>query len=105
MDPAERASSPRTPNGVRSQFDLSKTKSAFSGLPSHHCRHHAITRLAESQASDQAIMAIAGYASQEVLPHYAHVRLQAKRRAVETLVGEIWSEPQGWDSIKEDTLY
>lgn len=59
--------------------DIRKIKSAFSGLRFHDLRHHAITELAESQASDQTIMAIAGHVSQEMLQHYSHVRLEAKR--------------------------
>jgi len=60
----------------------------FSGFRFHDLRHHAITELAESQASDQTIMAIAGHVSQEMLQHYSHVRLEAKRRAVEALSGD-----------------
>jgi hypothetical protein len=40
---------------------------------------------AESQASDQTVMSIAGHVSREMLEHYSHVRLEAKRRAVEML--------------------
>ena len=50
-------------------------------------RHQAITELAESQASDQTIMAIAGHVSQEMLQHYSHVRLDAKRKALDALAG------------------
>jgi len=38
-----------------------------------------------SQASDQTVMAIAGHVSRQMLEHYSHVRLEAKRRAVEAL--------------------
>jgi hypothetical protein len=48
-------------------------------------RHHAITELAEMQTSDSTIMAIAGYVSQKMLAHCSHVRLQAKRKALDTL--------------------
>jgi hypothetical protein len=51
----------------------------------HDLRHHAITELAESQASDQAVMAIAGHVSQKMLAHYSHVRLDAKRHALDAL--------------------
>ena len=61
--------------------DITKIKSAFAGLRFHDLRHHAITELAESQASDQTIMAIAGHVSQEMLQHYSHVRLEAKRHS------------------------
>jgi integrase len=59
-----------------------------AGLPTlrfHDLRHHAITELAESQASDSTIMAIAGHVSTKMLQHYSHVRLQAKRVALDAL--------------------
>ena len=49
-------------------------KSPLSGLRFHDLRHTAITKLAESQASDQTIMAIAGHVSQQMLEHYSHIR-------------------------------
>src|SRR6185437_4002784 len=61
--------------------DISKVKSPTSGLRFHDLRHHAITELAESQASDRTIMAIAGHVSQRMLAHYSHVRIEAKRAA------------------------
>jgi hypothetical protein len=53
------------------------------GLRFHDLRHHAITELAESSASDQTIMSIAGHVSSKMLAHYSHVRLEAKRQALE----------------------
>ena len=55
-------------------------KGALAGLRFHDLRHHAITELAESQASDSTIMSIAGHVSREMLER---VRLEAKRRLVE----------------------
>ena len=49
----------------------------------HDTRHQAVTELAESPASDQTIMAIAGHVSPKMLAHYSHVRLEAKRRALD----------------------
>jgi len=63
--------------------DISKVRSSTAGLRFHDLRHHAITELAESQASDQTIMAIAGHVSQRMLAHYSHVRLEAKRSALD----------------------
>jgi hypothetical protein len=51
----------------------------------HDLRHHAITELAEGRASDQVIRSIAGHVSQRMLEHYSHVRLEAKRKALEAL--------------------
>jgi integrase len=59
-----------------------------AGIPAlrfHDLRHHAITELAESQASDATIMAIAGHLSQQMLEHYSHVRLDLKRKALDGL--------------------
>ena len=62
------------------------TKAAgLSGLRFHDLRHHAITELAESQVSDQTIMAIAGHVSQKMLARYSHVRSEARRQAVMAL--------------------
>ena len=65
--------------------DISKLKSPLHGLRFHDLRHHAVTELAESQASDQTIMAIAGHVSPRMLAHYSHVRLDAKRQALDAL--------------------
>jgi integrase len=53
-------------------------QAGLKGLRPHDLRHHAITKLAESQASEQTIMAIAGHVSREMLEHYSHIRLEAK---------------------------
>jgi len=65
--------------------DIHELKSPLAGLRFHDLRHHAITELAESQASDQTVMAIAGHVSQKMLAHYSHVRLDAKRHALDAL--------------------
>ena len=65
--------------------DLHKVKSPLAGLRFHDLRHHAITELAESQASDSTVMAIAGHVSPKMLAHYSHVRIQAKRTALDAL--------------------
>ena len=67
--------------------DISKVKSPTHGLRFHDLRHHAITELSEGQASDQTIMSIAGHVSPKMLAHYSHVRLDAKRKALDALSG------------------
>lgn len=54
----------------------------LKGLRFHDLRHHAITRLAEAGVPEQTLMAIAGHVSREMLEHYSHIRMQAKREAV-----------------------
>ena len=51
----------------------------------HDLRHTAITKLAESGASDSTIMALAGHLSRTMLERYSHIRMNAKRQAVESL--------------------
>jgi len=65
--------------------DIRGLKSPLAGLRFHDLRHHAITELAESQASDQTVMSIAGHVSPKMLAHYSHVRLDAKRHALDAL--------------------
>jgi integrase len=65
--------------------DTRMVRSPLHGLRFHDLRHHAVTELAESQASDQTIMAIAGHVSPRMLAHYSHVRLDAKREALDAL--------------------
>ena len=65
--------------------DIRNLKSPLAGLRFHDLRHHAITELAESQASDQVTMSIAGHVAPRMLAHYSHVRLDAKRSALDAL--------------------
>jgi integrase len=52
----------------------------------HDNRHTLITDLAESGAGDQTIMDIAGHVSRQMLKHYSHIRMEAKRTALESIV-------------------
>jgi integrase len=54
----------------------------------HDLRHTCITKLAESQASEQTIMAIAGHLSRTMLEHYSHIRMAAKRAAVDAIASK-----------------
>ena len=53
----------------------------------HDSRHTLITELSESGAGDQTIMDIAGHVSRQMLKHYSHIRMQAKRDALQ-VIGE-----------------
>src|SRR6185437_139973 len=65
--------------------DIHNLESPLHGLRFHDLRHHAITELAESRASERTIMSIAGHVSPRMLDHYSHVRVQAKREALDAL--------------------
>jgi len=45
----------------------------------HDLRHTCITKLAESQASEQTLMAIAGHVSRKMIGNYSHILMEAKR--------------------------
>jgi integrase len=52
----------------------------------HDLRHTCITKLAEGQASEQTLMSIAGHLSRKMLEHYSHIRMAAKRAALDAIV-------------------
>jgi integrase len=53
----------------------------------HDNRHTLVTELAESGAGDEVIMSIAGHVSRAMLSRYSHVRMEAKRRALDEIAG------------------
>jgi integrase len=60
-------------------------KNPLAGLRFHDLRHTCITKLAEGQGSEQTIMAIAGHVSRKMLEHYSHIRMEAKRAALDAI--------------------
>jgi integrase len=52
----------------------------------HDNRHTLITDLAESGAGDETLRDIAGHVSKQMLKHYSHIRMEAKRKALEAIV-------------------
>lgn len=52
----------------------------------HDSRHTLITDLAETGAGDETIRDIAGHVSPRMLKHYSHIRMEAKRNALEAIV-------------------
>jgi len=61
-------------------------KRAGLQLRFHDLRHTCITKLAESQASEQTLMAISGHVSRRMIGHYSHIRMDAKRMATYAIV-------------------
>jgi integrase len=75
------------PKGWRTAWRSALKRAGF------HCRFHDlrvtyITKLAESQASDMTIMAIAGHVSKHMLVHYSRIRVEAKRAALDSIAGQ-----------------
>ena len=48
--------------------------------------HTLVTDLAEGGAGDETIRNIAGHVSKQMLKHYSHIRMEAKRKALEAIV-------------------
>jgi integrase len=71
--------------GWRTAWRKLRHAAKLPGFRFHDLRHHAITELAEGEASEQTIKSIAGHISKRMLDHYSHIRREAKRRAVEAL--------------------
>ena len=77
---------PRRPMKTWRTAWRSLTRAAdLRGLRFHDLKHLAVTELAERDASDMTIMAIAGHVSRRMLEHYSHIRMEAKRRALDAL--------------------
>jgi len=84
---------------VKSWRTAWRTLTKKAGLPGfrfHDLRHCAITQLAENGTSDSTIMAIAGHVSRRMLERYSHVRMEAKRTAMEALA--LSTKTAGYDT-------
>ena len=51
----------------------------------HDLRHTALTKMAEANVPESTMMALAGHMSRAMLERYSHIRMAAKREAVESL--------------------
>ena len=83
-------------NSWRTAWRTLTKKAGLPGFRFHDLRHCAITSLAESGAADSTIMAIAGHVSRKMLERYSHVRMEAKRTAMEALANS--SKMAGYDT-------
>jgi len=90
--------------------DTKDVKSPFHGFRFHDLRHQAITELAESKASDQTIMDIAGHVPKKMLRHYSHIRMEARRNALDALsmkpaqTVESGDQKEGYDTNRDTRL-
>ncbi len=55
------------------------------GLRFHDLRHTVITELAELGVADHVLESISGHLSRRMLEHYSHIRIDAKRQALDAL--------------------
>ena len=86
----------------RSAWRRLTKEAGLAGFRFHDLRHCAITQLAESGTSDSTIMAIAGHVSRRMLERYSHVRMEAKRNAMEALAAS--TRTAGYDTNHDTKL-
>jgi integrase len=55
------------------------------GLRFHDLRHTLVTRLLEAGEPDHVVESITGHLSRRMLEHYSHIRLNAKKQALDRL--------------------
>jgi integrase len=73
-----------------------RTLTKAAGVPGfrfHDLRHQAITEMAEAGATDATIMALAGHMDRAMMEHYSHVRMAAKREALDKLSSGLMGIP------------
>jgi len=58
---------------------------ALPGLRFHDLRHTVVTRLLEAGEPDHVVESITGHLSRRMLEHYSHIRLAAKKAALDRL--------------------
>jgi integrase len=61
--------------------------SRLPGLRFHDLRHTVVTRLLEAGEPDHVVESITGHLSRRMLEHYSHIRLKAKKAALDRLDG------------------
>ena len=69
--------------GWRSAWRSLRIKAGLPDLRFYDLRHHANTKLLEQGTSDHVVMSIAGWKSGRMPAHYAHIRNNAKKEAIE----------------------
>src|SRR5579862_6095960 len=72
---------------LKTSWSNVRTKAGVTGRW-HDNRHTLITDLAESGAGDETIRDIAGHVSKQMLKHYSHIRMEAKRKALESILAK-----------------
>jgi integrase len=86
----------------RSAWRSLTEKAGLPGFRFHDMRHCAITQLAEGGASDATIMSVAGHVSKRMLERYSHVRMEAKRQAMEALAAS--TKRAGYDTTHDTNV-
>jgi len=62
-----------------------RDEAGLQRLRFHDLRHTVITELAEMGVADHVLESISGHLSRRMLEHYSHIRIDAKRQALDAL--------------------
>ena len=76
---------PASPVFIRSAFRSIARSCGLSWVTPRTLRHQAITKLLESGVPDETVRAIAGHVSEKAMRYYSHIRIEAKKAAVDRL--------------------
>lgn len=79
-----------------------RTKANLPGLRFHDLRHTFITELAEKGVPDAVLKSLVGHVTQRMLEHYSHIRMIAKREAVDALEQDWKREAERSKTKSED---
>jgi hypothetical protein len=89
----------RPMKGWRTAWRAIRRAAGLPWLRFHDLRHTFLTALAESQTPDIVLLEIAGHTTVRMLRHYAHIRMDAKRKALDSIsTTSAPIEPQGEDA-------
>ena len=77
------------------------TRRACHGLRFHDLRHTVITELAEMGVADHVLESISGHLSRRMLEHYSHIRIDAKRQALDALDAAAAHDSAQWRTATE----
>jgi integrase len=64
-----------------------RNAAGLTGLRFHDLRHTVVTRLLEAGEPDHVVESITGHLSRRMLEHYSHIRINAKKAALDRLDG------------------
>jgi integrase len=76
---------PASPYFIRTAFRAIGEACGLRWVTPTTFRHQAITKLLESGAPDETVRAIAGHVLQRAMSYYSHIRVEAKKVALDRL--------------------
>jgi len=71
-----------------------RDEAGLPGLRFHDLRHTVVTRLLEAGEPAYVVESITGHLSRRMLEHYSHIRIHAKKAALDRLDGSAKPSPK-----------